>query len=68
LILALEGPYFIFNASTLSAINNIHPIGLALQQQWVFLHEVMSPGIMVSVTMILKTFEYVHLVHFASDV
>jgi hypothetical protein len=42
--------------------NNIHPIGLVLQQQWVLLHEVMSPGVMVCVTLILKTFEYVHLI------
>jgi hypothetical protein len=48
--------------------NNIHPIGLVLQQQWVLLHEVMSPGIMVCITLILKTFEYVHLILFSSDV
>jgi hypothetical protein len=38
-----------------------------LQQQWVLLHEVMSPGTMVCVTLILKTFEYVHLILFTSN-
>jgi hypothetical protein len=42
--------------------SNIHPVGLVLQQQWVLLHEVMSLGIMVCVTLIPKTFEYVHLI------
>jgi hypothetical protein len=31
------------------------------------LHEVMSLGIMVCVTLILKTFEYVHLIPFVSN-
>jgi hypothetical protein len=44
--------------------NNIHHLGLVLYQRWFFLHEVMSLGIMVCVTVILKTFEYVHLVLF----
>jgi hypothetical protein len=47
--------------------NNIHHLGLVLYQRWFLLHEVMSPGIMVCVTLILKTFEYVHLVLFVSN-
>jgi hypothetical protein len=50
------------------SINNIHHLGLVLQQRWILLHEVMSLGIMVCVTLILKTFEYVHLILFASNV
>jgi hypothetical protein len=42
-------------------------LGLVLHQRWFLLHEVMSPGIMVCVTLILKTFEYVHLIPFVSN-
>jgi hypothetical protein len=47
--------------------SSIHHLGLVLYQGWFLLHEVMSPGIMVCVTLILKTFEYVHLVLFVSN-
>jgi hypothetical protein len=47
--------------------NNIHHLSLVLYRRWFLLHEVMSPGIMVCVTLILKTFEYVHLVLFVSN-
>ena len=42
-------------------------IGLVLCQRWFLLHEVMSPGIMVCVTLIIKTLEYVHLIPFVSN-
>jgi hypothetical protein len=61
--MALEGPSFLpFNASTLPAATTSITIGLVLCQRWFLLHEVMSPDIMVCVTLILKTFEHVHLV------
>jgi hypothetical protein len=47
--------------------NNIHHLSLVLYRKWFLLHEVMSPGIMVCVTLILKTIEYVHLVLFVSN-
>jgi hypothetical protein len=47
--------------------NNIHHLGLVLYQRWFLLRKVMSPGIMVCVTLILKTFEYVHLFLFVSN-
>jgi hypothetical protein len=68
--MALEGPSFLsFSASTLSAATTIASItfGLVLYQRWFLLHEVMSSGIMVCVTLILKTFEYVHLIPFVSN-
>jgi hypothetical protein len=45
-----------------SSSNNIHHLRLGPVSAMVLLHEVMSPGIMVCVTLILKTFEYVHLI------
>ena len=42
-------------------------IGLFLYQRWFLLHEVMSSGIMVCVTLIVKTFEYVDLIPFVSN-
>jgi hypothetical protein len=66
--MALEGPYFLhFNASTLPTTTTSITIGLVLCQRWFLLHEVMSPGIMVCVTLIIKTFEYVHLIPFVSN-
>ena len=66
--MALEGPSFLhFSASTLLAAAASITIGFVLCQKWFLLHEVMSPGIMVCVTMILKTFEYVHLIPFVSN-
>jgi hypothetical protein len=65
--MALESPSFLpFSASTLSAAASI-TFGLVLYQRWFLLHEVMSLGIMVCVTLILKTFEYVHLIIFVSN-
>jgi hypothetical protein len=62
--MALEGPSFLpFSTSTLStAATTSITFGLVLHQRWFLLHEVMSPGIMVCVTLILKIFEYVHLI------
>jgi hypothetical protein len=66
--MALEGPSFLpFNASTFSAATTSITFGLVLYQRWFLLHEVMSPGIMVCVTLILKTFEYVNLIPFVSN-
>ena len=63
------GPIFsFFSASTLSVAAASITISLFLCQRWFLLHEVMSLGIMVCVTLILKTFEYVHLILFASNV
>jgi hypothetical protein len=61
-------PIFLLQCLHLVSSSNIHPISLVLQQQWVFIHEVMSPGIMVCVTMILKIFQYVNLIIFSSHV
>jgi hypothetical protein len=62
--MALEDPSFLpFSASTLSATAAASiTFGLVLHQKRFLLHEVMSPGIIVCVTLILKTFEYVHLI------
>ena len=67
--MALEGPSILpFSASTLpaGAAASI-TIGLVLCQRWFFLHEVMSLGITVCVTLIIKTFEYVHIIPFVSN-
>jgi hypothetical protein len=64
----LGGPIFSsFQRLDFVSSNNIHHLDLVLWQRWILLHEVMSPGIMVCVTLILKTFEYVHLVLFVSN-
>jgi hypothetical protein len=62
--MAMEGPSFLpFSISTLSATTSTSiTFGLVLHQRWFLLHEVMSLGIIVCVTLILKTFEYVHLI------
>jgi hypothetical protein len=60
LSLALEGPYFLQCILSISS-NNVHPTSLVLKWQWVLLHEVMSLGIMVCVTLIFKEIEYVAL-------
>ena len=66
--MALECPPFLhFNASILLAAAASITIGLVLCQRWLLLHEVMSLGIMVCVTLIIKTFEYVHLFPFISN-
>jgi hypothetical protein len=61
----LGGPIFLLQRLH-PVSSNIYPISLVLQQQWVLLHEVMSLGIMVCVTLILKKFEYVQLIIFTS--
>jgi uncharacterized membrane protein YraQ (UPF0718 family) len=55
-----EGPSFL---QCIPSINNniIHPTSVVLKWKWVLLHEVMSLGIMVCVTLIFETFEYVAL-------
>ena len=64
----LGGPIFSFlQCLHLVSSNNINHLSLVLKQRWILLHEVMSQGIMVCVTLILKTFEYVHLVLFVSN-
>ena len=62
--MALEGPSFLpFSVSTLlTAAAASITFDLVLYQRWFLLHEVMSLGIMVRVTLILRTFEYVHLI------
>jgi hypothetical protein len=66
--MALEGPPFLpFSASTLPTAAASITIGLVLCHRWLLLHEVMSLGIMVCVTLIIKTFEYVHLIPFISN-
>jgi len=67
--MALEGPSILpFSASTLPAAAAASiTLGLVLCQRWFFLHEVMSPVIMVCVTLVIKTFEYVHLIPFVSS-
>jgi hypothetical protein len=60
LSLALEGPSFLQCILSISN-NNVHPTSLVLKWQWVLLHEVMSLGIMVCVTLIFKAIEYVAL-------
>jgi hypothetical protein len=63
LSMSLEGPSFLpFSISTLSVAAASITFGLVLYQRWFLLHEVMSLGIMVCVTLNLKTFEYVHLI------
>jgi hypothetical protein len=56
--IALEGPFF-------SLMHPTHhqqqhpPHRPGPRRQWVLLHEVMSPGIMVRITLIFKAFEHV---------
>jgi hypothetical protein len=66
--MALEGPPFLSSRIfILSAAAASITIGLVLCQRWFLLHEVISPGIMVCVTLIIKPFEYVHLIPFISN-
>jgi hypothetical protein len=66
--MALEGPSFLhFSTSTLPTAATSITIGLVLCQRWFLIHEVMSPGIMVCVTLIIETLEYVHLILFVSN-
>ena len=66
--MALEGPPFLFSSiHILSAAVASTTIGLILCQRGFLLHEVISSGIMVCVTLIIKTLEYVHLIPFISN-
>jgi hypothetical protein len=66
--MALEGPSFLSSSIfILSATTTSITIGLVLCQRWFLLHEVISSGIMVCVTLIIKTLEYVHLIPFTSN-
>jgi hypothetical protein len=70
--MALEGPCFSSSISfILSAVATTSiTIGLVLYQTSFLLHEVIGPGIMVSwyvSLLIIKTFKYMHLIHFISD-
>jgi hypothetical protein len=66
--MALEGPPFLSSRIfVLSAAATSITIGLVLCQRWFLLHEVISPGIMVCVTLIIKTIECMHLIPFISN-
>jgi hypothetical protein len=57
--IAPEGPSFFIDAFYTSPIVKHPPHWPGPRRKWVFLHEVMSLGIMVSVTLIFEAFEYV---------
>jgi hypothetical protein len=66
--MALEGPHFLSSITfILSAAATSITIELGLCQRWFLLHEVISPGFMVCVTLIFKTLEYLHLIPFVSN-
>jgi hypothetical protein len=66
--MALEGPPFLTSSIfILSVVATSIIIGLVLYQRWFFPHEVISLGIMVCVTLIIKTLEYVPLIPFISN-
>ena len=66
--MALEGPPFLSsNIFILSATTTSITIGLVLCQRRFLLHEVISSGIMVCVTLIIKTLEYVYPIPFISN-
>ena len=66
--MALEGPSFSSSISfVLSAAAASITIGLVLYQKGFFLHEVISLGIMVCFTLIIKTIECMHLIPFISN-
>jgi hypothetical protein len=66
--MALEGPPFLsYNIHILSAATTSTTIGLVLCQKGFFLHQVISLGIMVCVTLIIKTIERMHLIPFISN-
>ena len=66
--MALEGPFFSSLVRfVLSAAAASITIGLVLYRKRLLLHEVIGPGIMVCVTLIIKPFEYVHWIHFISN-
>ena len=53
-----RGPYFHGCILHITS-GSIHHTGLVPTRKWVFLHEVMSPGIMVRITLIFQAFEHV---------
>jgi hypothetical protein len=66
--MALEGPPFLSSSIfILSTTTTSITIGLVLCQRRFLLHEVISPGIMVCVTLIIKTIECMHLIPFISN-
>jgi hypothetical protein len=66
--MALEGPPFLSSSIfILSAAATSTTIGLVLCQRGFLLHEVISSGIMVCVTLIIKTIECMHLIPFISN-
>jgi hypothetical protein len=66
--MALEDPRFLSSSIfILSAAAVSITIGLVLYQKGFLLHEVISPGIMVCVTLITKTFHHMHLIPFTSN-
>ena len=66
--MALEGPPFLSSSIfVLSTKTTSITIGLVLCQRRFFLHEVTSLGIMVCVTLIIKTIECMHLIPFISN-
>ena len=66
--MALEGPPFLSSSTfILSASATSITIGLVLCQRGFLIHEVISLGIMVCVTLIIKTIECMHLIPFISN-
>jgi hypothetical protein len=66
--MALEGPPFLSsNIFVLSATTTSITIGLVLYHKRFLPHEVISPGIMVCVTLIIKIIECMHLIPFISN-
>jgi hypothetical protein len=66
--MALEGPPFLSSSIfIMSAAAASTTISLVLCQRGFLLHEVISSGIMVCVTLIIKTIECMHLIPFISN-
>ena len=66
--MALEGPPFLSSIIfIMSAAAASITIGLVLCQRRFLLHEVIGLGIMVCVTLIIKTIECMHLIPFISN-
>ena len=68
LSMALEGPPFLSSSiHIMLATTTSTTIGLVLCQRGFLLHEVISSGIMVCVTLIIKTIECMHMIPFISN-
>jgi hypothetical protein len=66
--MALEGPsFFSFIRLVLSATAASITFSLDLYRRRLLVHEVVGPGIMVCVILIIITFRYMHLTPFISD-